>query len=115
MVDLRDYLADVEAIMHAKCPTWKLEHFGLWADLVQVRTEASTLPSASTAEIMDMEDAAQQAKFREVRAKLAADVASMTMFHAQSAEAKRRGHVVKVMHERSQVQIGRELPGLFVC
>ena len=57
---------------------------------------------------MDLEDQAHQAKYRELRAKIAQDMSSMTSYHAKNDENKRRGHVVTVMHERAQTQIGRQ-------
>ena len=64
-------------------------------------------------EITEMEDAAQAARFREVKAKLATDAAAMVSFNAQVATSEKRSHVVTVMHERAQVQTGREC--LDVC
>ena len=57
---------------------------------------------------MELEDQAHQAKYRELRAKIALDMSSMTSYHAKNDENKRRGHVVTVMHERAQTQIGRQ-------
>ena len=57
---------------------------------------------------MELEDQAHQAKYRELRAKIAQDMSSMTSYHAKNDENKRRGHVVTVMHERAQTQIGRQ-------
>ena len=68
------------------------------------------LTTSSASELMDLEEAAHQAKFRELRAKIAQDMASMTAYNAQADETKRRGHVVHVMHERAQAQIGKEFP-----
>ena len=61
----------------------------------------------SATELMDIEEESQAAKFREVRAKVAQDVASMTQYLSGMEESKRRAHVVMVMHERSQMQIGK--------
>ena len=102
-------MSDVEAIMNAKLPTWKMEHFGLWADVIQPMAEGVKAQAVSSVEILEMEDAAQAARYREVRAKLAQEVSLMTQYHAQLEENKRRSHVVSVMHERSQVQVGKEL------
>ncbi|CAK9053215.1 unnamed protein product [Durusdinium trenchii] len=105
----RDYKADVEAIVTSKLATWKLQHFGLWHDLVAPVT--SPVPETSAAEVMDLEEQAHQAKYRELRAKIAQDLSTMTAFNAKSDENDRRSHVVSVMHERAQVQIGKELLG----
>ena len=52
-------MADVEAIMSAKLPTWKLEHFGLWADVIQPKAEGVQMPQATNTEIMDLEEQAE--------------------------------------------------------
>lgn len=103
----RDYKADVEAIVAAKLPTWKLEHFGLFADIVKPAPPPEHV--ASTSELMDLEDQAQAAKFRELRAKIAGDAAEMTAWNAKCGESERRKHVVLIMHERGQQQIGKQL------
>lgn len=99
----------MEAIVTSKLATWKLQHFGLWHDLVAPVT--SPVPETSAAEVMDLEEQAHQAKYRELRAKIAQDLSTMTAFNAKSDENDRRSHVVSVMHERAQVQIGKELLG----
>ena len=63
---------------------------------------------ANAEEVIAMEDEAQAAKFREVKAKMMRDMASMTAFNAKVSENKKRKHVVSVMHERAQVQVGKE-------
>ena len=104
---LRDYKADVEAIIASKLPTWKLIHFGLWTDLCDPPSAPVAAPS-SAAELVELEDQAHQAKYRELRAKIAQDMSCMTSYHAKNDENKRRGHVVTVMHERAQAQIGKQ-------
>ena len=104
--NLRDYKADVEAIVASKPPSWKLSHFGLWTDLIEIPQE--TVPTTSAADLQDLEEQAHQAKYREIRAKLAQDLSSMTQYHAAAAESKRRLHVVHVMHERGQAEVGKE-------
>jgi len=69
----------------------------------------AALPSA--AEVLELEDQANAARFRELRAKISQDCASMTQFNAQSEEGKRRSHVVQVTHERSQIEVGKKLLG----
>lgn len=107
--NLRDYKADVEAIVSSRLATWKLQHFGLWHDLVQ--PAQSSVAETSVAEVMDLEEQTHQAKYRELRAKIAQDMSAMTSFNAKAAENERRSHVVGVMHERAQVQVGKELLG----
>lgn len=99
----------MEAITASKLATWKLEHFGAWADLCAPPPVPTSLPSA--AEVLELEDQANAARFRELRAKIAQDCASMTQFNAHSEEGKRRCHVVQVTHERSQIEVGKKLLG----
>lgn len=101
-----DYKDDIDAIVASKLPTWRLQRFGLWHDVVE--PPSAPVQTASAAELLDLEDQAQQARFREVRAKLAQDMSAMTAWNAQTAENKRRLHVVNVMHERAQAQVGKE-------
>lgn len=63
----------------------------------------------SAAELIEIEEESTAAKFREVRAKLAQDCANLTQYHASLEETKRRQHVVMVMHEKGQVQTGKQL------
>ena len=100
-------MSEVEAAVTAKLATWKLQHLGIWCDLVE--PPATPVKVATATELMELEDEAQSARFREVRAKLAQDVAAMCQFNSEKEEATRRSHVVKVMHEKSQLEIGKEL------
>ena len=106
---LRDYTQEVEAAVVAKLPTWKAQHLGLWVDLVEPPTGGSNIKMASASELQDLEDEAQSARFRETRTKLAQDVAAMCAYNTCKEENNRRSHVVKVMHEKSQLEIGKEL------
>ena len=101
----RDYWQEIEAAVASKLSTWKLQHLGIWTDIVEPPSAPMQVHSAT--ELMDIEEESQAAKFREVRAKLAQDVASMTQHLSGMEESKRRAHVVMVMHERSQMQIGK--------
>lgn len=102
----RDYFAEVEAAITAKLATWQIQHLGLWTDLVEPKS--SPVKISSAAELMELEDEAQSARFREVRTKLAADVAAMCEYNSAREETTRRSHVVRVMHEKSQAEIGKE-------
>ncbi|CAK9038785.1 Sodium/hydrogen exchanger 3, partial [Durusdinium trenchii] len=112
---LGDYWQEIEATVTSKLSTWKLQHLGIWADVV----EPEAAPAAkvhSAAELLEIEGECQAAKFREVRAKVAQDIADMTQYNSSLKESERRAHVVTVMHERGQVQIGKELlVTSFVC
>ena len=99
-------MAEVEAAVTAKLSTWKVQHLGLWCDLVEPPSTPVKVHTAS--EIMELEEEAQGARFREVRAKLAQDTCAMCQFNSDKEEATRRSHVVKVMHEKSQLEIGKE-------
>ena len=106
---LRDYKAEIEAALVAKLPTWKLQHLGIWVDLVEPKGQAGIKISAS--ELMELEDEAQKARFREVRTKLSQDTAAMCQWNSAKEENTRRSHVVKVMHEKSQMEVGKEYLG----
>ena len=103
---VRDYMGEVEAAVTSKLSTWRLQHLGLWCDLVEPPATPVKVHKAS--EIMELEEEAQAARFREVRAKLAQDTCSMCQFNSDKEEALRRSHVVKVMHEKSQLECGKE-------
>ncbi|CAK9014066.1 Uncharacterized protein SCF082_LOCUS12189 [Durusdinium trenchii] len=103
----KDYMPEVEAAVTAKLGTWKLQHLGIWHDLVEPPATPVKITTAS--ELMELEDEAQSARFREVRAKLAQDTAAMCQYNSQKEEVTRRNHVVKVMHEKSQLEIGKQL------
>ncbi|CAK9109356.1 unnamed protein product [Durusdinium trenchii] len=57
----RDYKSDVEAIVASKLATWKIQHFGLWADVVETPTGPPPCV-ATAAELVDLEDQAQAAR-----------------------------------------------------
>lgn len=106
---VRDYKTDIEALLVAKPQSWKLAHLGLWVDMVEVASSgAPAVQETTPAELMELEDQAHAARFREVRAKIAQDIAAMTAYNAGMEEAKRRTHVVNIMHERSQIQTGKQ-------
>ena len=106
----RDYMQEIEASVVARLSTWKPQHLGIWVDIIE--PPATPVKVASASELMELEDEAQAARFREVRTKLAADVASMCEFNSAKEDASRRSHVVKVMHEKSQVEAGKEPLGM---
>lgn len=106
-MNLRDYKSDVEAIVASKLATWKIQHFGLWADVVETPTGPPPCV-ATAAELVDLEDQAQAARYREVRAKMAQDCAAMTLYNSQMEENKRRAHVVHVMRQKGQHEVGAE-------
>lgn len=106
----RDYMAEIEAAIVAKLSTWKLQHLGIWVDLVE--PPSTPVKVATASELMELEDEAQSARFREVRTKLAADTAAMCEYNSAKEDTRRRSHVVKVMFEKSQVEAGKELLAL---
>ena len=103
---LRDYITEIEAAVTAKLSTWKPEHLSLWVDLVQ--PPAGPAAVATEVELVEMEDQAQAACYREISAKLAQDVAAMTGFNAAQDESTRRSHVVNVMHQKAQMTMGKQ-------
>ncbi|CAL1150712.1 unnamed protein product [Cladocopium goreaui] len=103
----RDYITEIEAAVTAKLSTWKPEHLSLWVDLVQ--PPAGPAAVATEVELVEMEDQAQAARYREISAKLAQDVAAMTGFNAAQDESTRRSHVVNVMHQKAQMTMGKQL------
>lgn len=80
----------------------------MWCDLVEGQ-DTKTAPVASTVEILEIEDQAQAARYREVNAKLSQDIASMVQYNAAKDDSKRRSHVVNVMHEKAQLNVGKQL------
>ena len=63
---------------------------------------------ATAVELVEMEDQAQAARYREISAKLAQDVAAMTAFNAAQDDSTRRSHVVNVMHQKAQMTVGTQ-------
>ncbi|CAK9091123.1 unnamed protein product [Durusdinium trenchii] len=99
----KDYFADVTA----RLSTWKPQHLSIWCDLVEA--PASPAKLSTPADLADIEEQAHAARFREIRAKLSQDVLTMSQLNAKEAELKRRKHVISVMHEKAQLDIGKEL------
>ena len=102
----RDYFAEIEAAIPSKLPSWQIQHLSLWTDYIE--PPATTVVIPDTEDIVAMEDQAQAAKFREIKAKISQDCASMSRFNAQVTAQNKRLHVVTVMHEKGQNSIGRE-------
>ena len=78
----------------------------MWVDLVDGPKAPAAIPTP--AEMVEIEDQAQAAKFREVRAKISQDIMDMAAYNSKQDESKRRSHVVTVMHEKSQVMVGKQ-------
>ena len=85
-----------------------MQHLSVWSDYIEVPQAPAQVADA---EITAMEDEAQALRFREVKAKMANDVAAMTAFNAKVKENRNRVHVVGVMHEKAQIAIGRQFFG----
>lgn len=102
----RDYWHEIEAAIASKLTSWQVQHLSLWSDYVEHKAAPIVLPDSE--DVMVLEDQCQAAKFREIKAKLAADISSMTSFNASVAANKKRAHVVAVMHERGQIQQGKQ-------
>ena len=100
-------MQDIEAVVVSKLSTWKLQHLGLWVDIIE--PPATPVKPVTTVELMEMEDLANAAKFREIKAKIAQDTSDMAAFNVAQAETERRTHVVMVMHEKAQMQVGKSL------
>lgn len=96
----------MEAALTPKLRTWKIQHLGIWCDLVE--PPSTPVKVATATDILEMEDEAQQARFREVRAQLAQDCTTMCKFNSDTKDANRRSHVVKVTHEKSQLELGKQ-------
>ena len=102
-------MQDIEAVVVSKLSTWKLQHLGpgLWVDIIE--PPATPVKPVTTVELMEMEDLANAAKFRDIKAKIAQDTSDMAAFNIAQAETERRTHVVMVMHEKAQMQVGKSL------
>ncbi|CAK9013014.1 Uncharacterized protein SCF082_LOCUS11746 [Durusdinium trenchii] len=107
----RDYMSEIDASVSSKLSTWQVQHLSLWTDYVDTKAAAVV---ANAEQVAAMEDEAQSAKYREVKAKLLKDQAAMTHFNACVNQNSKRKHVVKVMHERAQVQCGKQLSETFM-
>lgn len=93
--------------MSSKLGSWQIQHLSLWTDYVEAPAVPAVVPD--TEELAAMEDQAQALRFREIKAKMAQDITNMMQFNAKAKENSKRLHVVSVMHEKSQLQAGKEL------
>ena len=93
--------------MSSKLTSWQIQHLSLWTDYVEAPAVPAVVPD--TEDLVAMEDQAQALRFREIKAKMAQDIAKMMQFNAKAKENTKRLHVVSVMHEKSQLQTGKEL------
>ena len=100
----------MEAAIASKLESWQLQHLSLWSDYVEVPAEAPIVIGAE--DVTAMQDVAQAARFREVKSKMAQDVLSMTAYNAKVKENTKRLHVVSVMHQKAQNNVGKGFLGL---
>lgn len=99
-------MSEVEAAVTSKLSTWQIRHLSVWTDYVEVAPTPAHVPDAE--EVVALEDQTQALRFREVKAKVAQDLAAMTQWNAKCQENTKRAHVVGVMHEKGQIQVGRK-------
>ena len=93
-------------MLSTKLPTWQVQHLSLWTDYIEVASAPAVISCDGADDLTVMEDQAQALRFREVKAKMAQDIASMTAYNAKAQENSKRRHVVSVMHEKGQIQVG---------
>ena len=74
----------------------------------------SVLQGDESADLLAAQEQASASKFHEVQIKLTADCAAMNKFNSDKAKNESRHHVVKVLHEKNQLAVGRKVVDEFM-
>lgn len=105
----RDYVVDIEAVIASKNPAFRLSSLSVWEDIISPPTLPKVLEDTSGADILEVTQKALDAKFHEVKIKLAADCETMSKFNSEQRKFQSKNHVAKVMHEKTQNETGKQL------
>ena len=111
---LRDYFQDIEAVITSKNPQFRVQSLVAWQDIVEQPLLPSVLQGDESADLLAAQEQASASKFHEVQIKLTADCAAMNKFNSDKAKNESRHHVVKVLHEKNQLAVGRKVVDEFM-
>ena len=100
---------DIEAVISSKNPGFRLSTLAVWEDIIAPPTLPKILEDTSGADVLEVAEKALDAKFQEVRIKLAADCEAMSKFNSEQRKFQSKSHVAKVMHEKTQNETGKKL------
>ena len=67
------------------------------------------LQGDESADLLQAQELAASSKFNEVQIKLTSDCQAMNAYLAEKSKLESRKHVAKVMHEKNQLAIGRQV------
>lgn len=112
LAKLRDYWADVEACITSKNPSFRLTSLTVWEDIVEPPSVPMALQMEdSSADALAAQEQALASRFHEIKIKLANDCAAMVAFKQTKGKHASKLHVMKVLHEKSQLASGKKLLG----
>ena len=111
MLVLRDYFQDVEAAVAARNESFHLASLTIWSDIVEPPVMPTILHGDESADVLAAQEKASESKFQEVKVKLAADCQAMANYNLEKSKAASKGHVLKVLHEKKQNEIGKKFLG----
>ena len=107
----RDYFQDVEAAVATKSSAFRLSSLAIWADLIEPPSLPPLLQGDEGNDVLLAQEQAADAKFKEVKVKLASDCQAMTNFNLEKSKVESKSHVLKVLHEKKQSEIGKKFLG----
>ena len=66
----------MESVVAAKLPTFRVQHLSAWMEIVEPQKALTKFKVEDAADLQDSVDAAHAARYREVRAQIAADAST---------------------------------------
>ena len=92
----------------SKSPQFRLQSLAIWADLVAPPSVPASLQGEQGADVLAAQEQATQARFSEVKVRLAADSQAMNRFNLEIERTAGKLHVAKVLHEKKDAARDRQ-------
>jgi hypothetical protein len=100
---LRDYIQDIEAHLAVKADDFQVQQLSMWQELVAPKLNGpAVFKGVSAMDVEAAEEAATEAGYREIIARMAADEKMFVDWKLSASQAENRAHVVMVQHHRAQ-------------
>ena len=94
--------------MAAKNESFRLSSLTIWSDIIEPPTVPAILHGNESADVLAAQEKASESKFQEVKVKLAADCEAMANYNLEKSKAASKSHVLKVLHEKKQNEVGKQ-------
>lgn len=95
--------------MATKSTAFRLSSLAIWIDIIEPPSLPQCLQGDESADVLDAQEQASESKFKEIKVKLAADCQAMTNYNLEKSKVESKSHVLKVLHEKKQNEIGKKM------